>query len=123
MEETSMMGISLPSFTVGFVSGFGSGIFVREISRAGSSAIRPIVKSVLKTGVLIGQQTRLTLAFAQESLSDLIAEVRAEVASEIGSDGADRAVAASRARRDAPKAKSRKRRSSGAADAGETAVH
>jgi hypothetical protein len=78
------MFFNVPSFAVGFVSGFGTGFFTREWARFGQATLRPMAKAAIRSGILAVEKSRDALAMAGETLEDLIAEARSEMRTEAG---------------------------------------
>jgi hypothetical protein len=76
------MLFSVPSFALGFASGFGTGFVAREVTRVGTFAMRPFAKAMIKGGMMLVDKSRDAFAMAGETLEDLIAEARADLAVE-----------------------------------------
>jgi hypothetical protein len=80
--------------------GVGVALVAPTVLPALGAAIRPLAKSAVKGGILLYDSMKETLAEAGEQVTDMVAEVRAEVA-----DLADEAV------EETPRRRSRARRS------------
>ncbi len=65
-------------FSGGFLIGFGAGFVARDLLLDQASICRPFAKSALKTGYVLFEKTRESIAFALETVEDLFAEVRDE---------------------------------------------
>lgn len=74
------MFLNVPSFAAGFVAGFGTGFISREVARVGVAGLRPVTKSVIKSGMLAVERCREALSIAGETFEDLVAEARADMA-------------------------------------------
>lgn len=89
--------LSIPSFSMGFVAGFGTGFLSREIVSSGAAVLRPITKIAVKSSMVIFEKSRETLAHFSETLEDLVAEAKSEVAQPAGAQhGAEESLAAAR---------------------------
>jgi hypothetical protein len=88
------MFLSGPSFVAGFATGFGTGFFTRELTKAGRGAVRPAVKTVVRGAFQAVDKLRESLAVAGETFEDLVAEVRAEMATPVLQTSAAEAQAA-----------------------------
>lgn len=80
--------LSIPSFTMGFAAGFGTGFISREIMSVGAAVVRPITKAAVKSSMLVFEKSRETLAHFTETLEDLVAEARSEVRTEVAKPAA-----------------------------------
>ncbi len=65
----------------GIAIGVGAVLFVPSVRSALGGLIRPLAKAVIKSGVLMCQQTGSLFAEVKEDLVDLIEEVKYEVSS------------------------------------------
>ncbi len=67
------------SFGLGFLAGFGTGYFSREIAGAGGVMFKPAIKAVIKTAVIGVTRLKESLANIGETFEDLVAEAKAEM--------------------------------------------
>ena len=72
------MIFNLQNFGFGFISGFVTGVVARELGSVSGSALRPMVKAMMKTGVIAVQKARESMAHIGETIDDIMAEVSAE---------------------------------------------
>jgi hypothetical protein len=72
------MIFNLQSFGLGFISGLATGVLARELGSVSGSALKPIAKALIKTGVIAMQKARESLAHMGEAIEDIMAEVNAE---------------------------------------------
>ena len=77
------MLFNFQSFGLGFISGFATGVIARELGTVSGSALKPIAKALIKTGVIAMQKARESLAHMGEAMEDIIAEVTAETTATI----------------------------------------
>lgn len=70
------------SFLTGLAVGVGATVVVRDLAPALTPQARALAKRGLKLAILGFERGRETMALAAESLSDLLAEVQAELQSE-----------------------------------------
>jgi hypothetical protein len=68
---------------LGFAGGIGAALILPFILPVVSQTARPIAKVLLKQTLLAVERLRTLIARSSESLEDLIAEARAEVAQEL----------------------------------------
>ena len=68
--------INLASFGAGFVAGFGTGFVSREIA----SALKPAAKAAFKSSVTLFEKGKEGMAHFGETLEDLMAEAKSELA-------------------------------------------
>lgn len=74
------MLMSIPSFSMGFIAGFGTGFLSRELVSTGAAVLRPVTKIAVKSSMIVFEKSRETLAHFSETLEDLVAEAKSEVA-------------------------------------------
>ena len=66
-------------FATGFFVGFGSGFVSREVVNYGGKYLRPVARSIVKTGVLTFEKSREAAARIGETFDDVVAEAQAEL--------------------------------------------
>lgn len=66
-----------PSFTGGFLVGFGTGFLTREITRVGFAVAKPMTKAIVKSAITGFEKSRESFSHWSESFEDLVAEVKA----------------------------------------------
>jgi hypothetical protein len=62
------------------VTGLAIGIGAAVVAPVLIPALRPVAKSLIRTGLMVYEQGRVAMAEAYEKAEDMVAEVRAEMA-------------------------------------------
>lgn len=76
------MFFNFQSFGLGFVSGFATGLVARELTSVTTSALKPVARAFVKTGVLAYERLKESVAHVGEAIEDIVAEVQVETAAE-----------------------------------------
>jgi hypothetical protein len=66
----------------GVAIGFAAAMLAPVVVPILTQTARPLARTLIKTGILLYHKSRETLAEAEETFDDLVAEVRAELAEE-----------------------------------------
>jgi hypothetical protein len=88
------MKVHIQSLFVGFVAGVATAALLPVLVPAVSEGARPLAKALLKHSLLGIERARGAVARASESIEDLVAEVRAEVDSQLSASASARAASA-----------------------------
>jgi len=70
---------TITTFSLGFVTGVGVGLFSRELIAGGGEILRPLVRNGIKGMISLVERGREQVAYWAESLSDLVAEAQADL--------------------------------------------
>lgn len=68
----------LPGFGLGFLVGSGAGFISGRLAGTAKDGVRPVVKGMLKSGLLVVEKGRQGAAQLGEMVEDLVAEIRSE---------------------------------------------
>lgn len=87
------------SFFPNALIGVGAILLAPVLIPAVASGLRPVVKSLVKGGMIVTDKVNSLVAEAGEQLDDLMAEVRAEMAEAVPAEGLAAEAAQKRTRR------------------------
>ena len=87
------------SFFPKVLVGVGVVLLAPVLVPAVATGLRPVIKSLVKGGIIVTNKVNAVVAEAGEQLDDLIAEVRAEMAQAVPAEGVASETSEKRARR------------------------
>jgi hypothetical protein len=101
------MKVHIQSLFLGFVAGAATAALVPVLMPALSEGARPMAKALLKHGLLGIERLRGAVARTAESVEDLVAEVRAEVETQLSAAAVRRSRSSSESSKSASSLQSR----------------